>query len=350
MKRRGTERSELWIVDAVTKVANEFSAATVDSVCSAMYSPADIAIFAWWLHRRGVATSCIQRILDGAGICAAYVQETHDILDGYAPMDEVYLRLRVPKAVQSSALTTHPCPASLTFECVSRDQGGVADARQSPLRCHRWLEFEILDTDQHVVLPRQDVCRMFRSCRDYRCHVLTIEDNQVLTNLHPGHEVVLHVRADSKGSSNYVKFASISLRFAATLTLFAGEENGEAHFPKHVPLAPLRETLSTSLEAPTASKALTLLDLDNEAAISGSIDITSVQVGLKDNWESVEVPLKPPPAAAMTEEWVDLAPSRPAQPKDRCVAAAAADSPTPCEDARLAPNQTKHPDEKCTVS
>ncbi|KAF0700111.1 Aste57867_9342 [Aphanomyces stellatus] len=209
----------LWLVDPVTRVANEFS--SDDDVTGAavlpLHQPSDVAALASFLHRRGLTSASIQSILDRAGVTAAFVKETTDILDGYAPMDEEYVRLRVPLLPGGGGrIELAATCVALTFECITRDQGTpAAEPHCSPTRCHRWLEFEVLDASgKKSVVPRQDVCRMFRSARDYRCHVLTIQDASVLKHLTPGNHVALHVRADKSGSSNYAKYARISLHYA----------------------------------------------------------------------------------------------------------------------------------------
>ncbi|RHY17799.1 hypothetical protein DYB25_010186 [Aphanomyces astaci] len=299
------------------------------------------------LRRRGLTSAVIRVIFDRANVFAAYVQETNDILDGYAPMDEAYLRLRLPTPVVSTTLTTSPLPSALTFECVSRDLGGVADTHQSPVRCHRWLEFEILDAHQRVIQPRQDVCRMFRSCRDYRCHVLTVDDPQVLKHLLPGHSVVLHVRTDKKGSSNYVKYAGISLHFAVTLSGDVDDDqvqrNREMTLPVVVSTAATR---NYDLEKPAATNAPSSCAVENPMTTVSAADVTTIEAASKDTWETVESPVKPLMPLSTTEEWVDVTQPRTVKPPKEGATVA----PSPHEAGQASNNTTKHPDEKCAVS
>ncbi|ETW10566.1 TKL/DRK protein kinase [Aphanomyces invadans] len=204
----------IWLVNPKTQVAVKLSPFELPMFNLTVYSSADVASVGSVLSVMGRLPSVlVNKILDMAGVRLQIETDTHEVMEGWAPMEREYVRLIVPLSLcHHQGLDLGACQA-LTIECVSHDQGWATDMPElnfTYLECNSWIEFEVLNADGVPVLPRTDMCRNVRAHASFRRHMLHITDSAILDHVAPGCHVIVYLRALIPGWSNHANHQTMA--------------------------------------------------------------------------------------------------------------------------------------------
>ncbi|KAF0700119.1 Aste57867_9350 [Aphanomyces stellatus] len=210
------ESLPIWLVGPKAHAAMELTPSDVSMLCLKGYTAWEITHAGCCLSHWGLPLPIVNRILDLAGLWVAYHATTHEVMEGWAPMEREYVHLTIPHDLSQKCLRLADCTA-LSIECVSHDQGWAAELPEfnyTYFGCNSWVEFEILGPEGKTILPRVDLCRNFRACGSYRRHLLHITDRAILSRLVAGCSIIVYLRAQIAGWSNHAKYGRIQVQYA----------------------------------------------------------------------------------------------------------------------------------------